>query len=330
MHARSPGPTPSSWYCVGFSEAFLPGVAYARQLAGEAIVVFRDADGAPATLDAYCPHLGAHLGVGGTVTQGAVRCPFHGFQFDREGQCVATAYDGKIPPNARLRAWPTVEVNGLVLVWFGAAGEAPSFAVPAVDTAGFTAWRHHTFSLNAHPQEIAENSVDTGHLVVVHGYRNLTDLAPLALDGPHLRARYGFERPRQSFGQSSIRSEIDIHQWGLGYALVEVHVVSVGLRTRQLVLATPTAEDTLELRVGMAVHHIDNPRALHWALTGFPATRWLTERVADRAIGEYVADVSQDLDIWQTKRWIERPALAQGDGPIGKYRRWAKQFYPQP
>ncbi len=210
--------------------------------------------------------------------------------------------------------------------WTGTVAEV----VPAVDTAGFTAWRRHTFTLKAHPQEIAENGVDTGHLVVVHGYRALTELAPLALDGPLLRARYGFERPRQSFGQASIRSAIDIHQWGLGYALVEVDVLSVGLRTRQLVLATPTGDDALELRIGMAVHAIDNPGALHWALTGFPAKRWLTDRVADRAMGEYIADVSQDVDIWETKRWIARPALAEGDGPIGKYRRWARQFYAAP
>jgi hypothetical protein len=38
-------------------------------------------------------------------------------------------------------------------------------------------------------------------------------------------------------------------------------------------------------------------------------------------------DAQQDFDIWQNKRFIQPPALAEGDGPIGKYRLWARQFY---
>ena len=35
----------------------------------------------------------------------------------------------------------------------------------------------------------------------------------------------------------------------------------------------------------------------------------------------------QDFPIWEHKHYRERPALAVGDGPIGLYRRWARQFY---
>ena len=40
-----------------------------------------------------------------------------------------------------------------------------------------------------------------------------------------------------------------------------------------------------------------------------------------------VVDAKQDFAIWQHKRYVHPPALAQGDGPIGKYRTWAAQFY---
>ena len=33
-------------------------------------------------LDAYCPHLGAHLAEGGRVQGESVRCPFHAWEFD--------------------------------------------------------------------------------------------------------------------------------------------------------------------------------------------------------------------------------------------------------
>ncbi len=38
-------------------------------------------------------------------------------------------------------------------------------------------------------------------------------------------------------------------------------------------------------------------------------------------------DISQDFVIWQHKRYVQLPILAEGDGPVGKYRQWAKQFY---
>jgi hypothetical protein len=60
--------------------------------------------------------------------------------------------------------------------------------------------------------------------------------------------------------------------------------------------------------------------------------RWLPAWVMDRALGPaaiatYVNDVRQDYEIWANKRYVERPPLAEGDGPVPKYRRWAAQFY---
>ena len=44
-------PIPNSWYAVAFSADLRPGAVVAR------------------TLDACCPHLGAHLGIGGRVVE---------------------------------------------------------------------------------------------------------------------------------------------------------------------------------------------------------------------------------------------------------------------
>ena len=38
----------------------------------------------------------------------------------------------------------------------------------------------------------------------------------------------------------------------------------------------------------------------------------------------------QDRAIWENKIWLPVPALAEGDGPIGRYRQWARQFYDRP
>lgn len=54
--------------------------------------VFRAEDGAVGVLDAYCPHLGANLAVGGTVSNGCLQCPFHKWEFDTSGQCTKIPY----------------------------------------------------------------------------------------------------------------------------------------------------------------------------------------------------------------------------------------------
>jgi hypothetical protein len=56
--------------------------------------------------------------------------------------------------------------------------------------------------------------------------------------------------------------------------------------------------------------------------------RGVGELLALAIMQGYKADVGQDIPIWADKRFLARPALGDGDGPIGAYRRWAQQFYP--
>jgi len=44
-------------------------------------------------MDAYCPHLGANLGVGGLVRGDCIECPFHLWKFRGiDGECVNIPY----------------------------------------------------------------------------------------------------------------------------------------------------------------------------------------------------------------------------------------------
>ena len=80
---------PIGWFAVALSEDLAPGQVLSRQYFGEDLVIFRDTAGVVTALDAYCAHLGAHLGRGGTVGDGCIRCPFHGWEYDRKGICVS-------------------------------------------------------------------------------------------------------------------------------------------------------------------------------------------------------------------------------------------------
>ncbi len=319
-------PIPSAWYCLGLSADLKAGGVWRRSLAGQALVVFRGESGAVSALSAWCPHLGSDLSVGGRVEGETIRCGFHGFCFNGAGECTSTPYGKKAPPAAKAKVTPVAERNGLVLAWYGAAGEPPSFEIEPLELDHWTAWREHVFELRGHPQEIAENSVDLGHFAAVHGYLDLQVLAPLRTEGALLAAHYGFVRPRAFAFSPAVGAEITIHQKGLGYAVVEVTLATLGLRTRQLVLSVPLGNDRVALRIAMSVDKRLIPKKIHPLLSWLPRG-WLAERIADQGIRSYREDVSQDLPFWEGKVHLTRPALADGDGPIGAYRKWAKQFY---
>jgi hypothetical protein len=122
------------------------------------------------------------------------------------------------------------------------------------------------------------------------------------------------------------REAIDVHVWGLGYSRVHVTDLSWGLDLRLLVLPTPLDADHIELRIGLSVRDFRRSPRLPAILQRLP--RVITDGVVGRALlGVYRGEVEQDFAIWKHKRYIDPPALASGDGPVGLYRLWVKQFY---
>ncbi|MEU7768745.1 Rieske 2Fe-2S domain-containing protein [Nocardia sp. NPDC049190] len=313
--APTPPPYPQGWYAVGFSRELRAGSVLTRQFMGREIVLFRTASGRPAAVQAHCPHLGAHLGRGGVVMGENLRCPFHGFQFDTTGSCAATPY-GSPPPAARLGVLELREVCGALLLFHDPLGAEATWEVTAPEQLDREWWPvgHATLRHRGHPQEVTENSADLGHLTVLHGFRNVEVLEPLRVDGQRLHTRYAIRR-RTPFLPGSLPLEFDVHVDGLGFSRVELTMPTLGWQLRQLVLPTPIDRDRLELRLALTVRR----RGRAWAGPDLLLQRF--------ALHAFVSEVRADIAIWDHKCYLGRPALAAGDGPIGRYRKWAQQFY---
>jgi phenylpropionate dioxygenase-like ring-hydroxylating dioxygenase large terminal subunit len=318
-------PAPWGWFAVGFSYELPVGNVVSRRLAGKELVVWRGADGSLGATSSTCPHLGAHLGQGRVVGQG-IRCPFHGFTFDRGGRCTATGAGSPPPAGLTVRTWPVSERNGVLLVWHHPTGSPPSFEVPELDQVPITPLSRTTttcLELDGHPVSTSENSVDISHLAEVHHYTDVSMVRPFSADGAHAAASYSMTRPVGIPGDSKVRAlrrvtthvRFDAQLHGLGVSVVHVSIPGVGANTRQLVLATPVAPGRIELRLATQVLHVGG------------RTRAVAERIgAILGARAFVHDVRQDVPIWSTQRYVLRPALAHGDGPIVPYRRWAQQF----
>lgn len=322
-------PNPDGWYCLGVAKDLRAGQVKSLTLMGEPLVVFRTTSGVASAMHAHCPHLGAHLGVGGCVEGEAIKCPFHHFSFSPAGDCVKTIYDRELPGKLRARVYPVKEIDGFLFAYYDRNGLAPRWEPPPADLAGCTPMLTRVFKLRGHPQETTENSVDLGHLMAVHGYENVEILSPLVTDGPYLHTHYRFERSAGPFGKPNekLKVEIKIYVHGFGYSLVDVHVQPLGIRTLQWVLSTPTEAGKIELRIALRLKGIDDPKKISRGLALMPR-KWVNAIFLWAGMRGYVHDVSQDFPMWENKIYVTPPMVAQGDGPIGRYRHWAKQFYP--
>ena len=320
-------PYPTGWYAVGLSDELAPGQLTNLTFMGQDLVLFRTAAGVATLIDAYCPHLGAHFGHGGTVEGERIRCPFHGFEFDGTGACQHVPYGTK-PPKGKAKIHTLREQHGLLLAFFSPDGSAPTWEVPDLDTTGWSPLSRMHWDFRGHPQETTENSVDMGHFPIIHGYTNVAPLRDIVIEGPYLSTRYKMTRERAILGRA-VESEFDVHVHGLGYSFVDITVPQFNWRSRLFVLATPTVGDQIRLRVAVsALPSAFFPAKIHPLLALVP--RALVFQAALRGTFEGICnDVSQDFKIWQNKRYLSPPMLAEGDGPVGKYRRWARQFYTE-
>src|SRR5918998_634075 len=180
MKNRYPFPVPFGWFCVGYPEDFPAGEAKPLYYWEQHLVGWRDADGTVHVQDAFCPHLGAHLGHGGTVEGCELRCPLHGWQFDADGTNTVIPYSERVNRKARLRTYPTLERNGVVLAWYHPDGALPMWDVPEVpELTGHPDWStviRTEYTIDASVQEMAENSVDSAHFRYVHNTAEVPEL----------------------------------------------------------------------------------------------------------------------------------------------------------
>ena len=307
--SRYPFPVPYGWFQVARSQEVERGAAQAIYAFGKHLVLWRDEEGTPHVHDAFCPHLGAHIGHGGTVHGCEIRCPFHGWKFDAEGGNTDIPYADRTNRKGRLRTYPTIERNGLVMTWYHPDDEPPSWEIPELaefaDDSATVITRE--FRIEAAWQELAENGVDSAHFRYVHHTADVPVLELYETDGPlaKMRSAQKFVTP-----QGVVEGRIDVDTYGPGFTFTRfsgfVDLYLMGCNT-------PIDAETCALRFTFAVGNL-----------GDEAT---TASVGKAFAAEISQQVEEDRMIWEHKAHIVRPALAASDGPFTKFRKWAAQFY---
>ncbi|XP_058473619.1 cholesterol 7-desaturase nvd [Solea solea] len=325
---------PNGWYRILDSSMLERGDVKDVTVLGQQVAVFRGLDGRVYALDAYCPHLGANLAVGGRVVGNCIECPFHGWQFGgNDGKCVKIPYAEKVPHFAKVHPWPSCEVNNQILVWFHCDGEDPQWTVPEQKeiTEGQWVYRGRTeHFINAHIQELPENIGDFAHLNFLHtpGFISGTDLrftgTRICTFLQHIwKAQWEPEsEPNKHCSRMFLQHTLTV--FGQHFSLLDVHVVArqVGpglvwlhfehsFLGRGLILQSVTPVEPLLQFVTHTIYYQANVPAL------IPKFILRVECV----------QFERDVMIWNNKKYVSKPLLTKEDSSIQRHRRWFSQFY---
>ncbi|MGI9344892.1 MAG: Rieske 2Fe-2S domain-containing protein, partial [Gammaproteobacteria bacterium] len=247
---RCPLPMPHGWFCIGTKADLEKKQVSALRYFDRDLVLFQTESGAFCLMDAYCPHLGAHLAEGGKVDGDCLRCPFHGWAWDTNGQCADVPYAKQIPLRAqqvRLQTFPITECHGLLYAWYHPNAIEPLWQLqpePELSEPGWnTDWSMKEWVIKAHIQEIAENASDPAHFHFVHDslqipdwkidYEDIWRTAKLELD---------YITPKQGEKRAYIHS----YSQGAGYNATRFTGIC---ETFQMGMATPIDQEHTHVRL---------------------------------------------------------------------------------
>ncbi|XP_029469917.1 cholesterol 7-desaturase-like isoform X3 [Rhinatrema bivittatum] len=303
---------------------------------GEQVALYRTWEGQVYVVDAYCPHLGANLAVGGRVIGNCIECPFHGWQFSGEdGKCTRIPYAEKVPEFAKIKTWPSCEINGMICIWYHCDGLEPTWSIPEQEEITSKEWVYRGRTehyVNAHIEEIPENAADIAHLSHLH--------APGIVSGVDLRytnsklwefVKHTWKvqwhpEPEPNKHCSQMLLEHALTLFGKHCALLDVHVVArqvgpglVFLTFKHaffgsgVIVHCVTPVEPLLQRVSHSIYYQANmitliPKFILWA---------------------ECMQFERDVMIWNNKKYISKPLLIKEDSAIQRHRRWYTQFYSE-
>ena len=197
-------------------------------LLGERLVLFRDNEGELGLIGRHCLHRGADLCFGRREDNG-LRCPFHGWHYDRNGQCVEQPGEpegSQMYKRIRTTSYPVVEKNGIVFAYMG-PDEPPGF--PSFDC--FRAPESHVFAFKGLWEcnwlQALEIGIDPAHASFLH--RFLEDEDPEDGYGRQFRDRAAdTDLPMTRLLREYPRPEIRVEETDFGLRLTALRHLDNG------------------------------------------------------------------------------------------------------
>ena len=159
------------WVAVGTTKE-LRDVPVALKVLGEELVLFRDTTGSIGLLGQYCPHRRASLEYGDIEANG-LRCPYHGWLFDRSGACLempAEPAKNQFHTKVKHQSYPVRELGGLLFAYLGPE-QADRPPLPQYKALADPAGQRSTEATRLYEYNwfnFIENGADPAHFSILH------------------------------------------------------------------------------------------------------------------------------------------------------------------
>jgi len=222
------------WYPIAFEQDFDTLPAKTVRLLSENWTLYKTPSGKYGIISEKCAHRNASLTYG-VVHEDGIRCGYHGWKYDFDGQCVeqpAEADNQNFRDRVTMKSGKAQVMGGLVWVYVGPAPapELPRFDVFVKD--GIRDVGYTTIPCNW--LQIMENSVDPHHVEWLHGYyfnflgETHVFEAPKAFQKKHIKTgfdeiEWGILKRRVLEGHSEANDD-----WAIGHPLVFPFYMRVG------------------------------------------------------------------------------------------------------
>lgn len=169
------------------------GTPVRLRILNEDLVAFRDTYGHVGIVQQACPHRRASL-YWGRNEEGGLRCVYHGWKFDANGDCVdmpSEPDDSNFKAKVRIDAYPTHEFGDVIWIYMGPAELKPQ--VPQLEWARIPSANRRVsrwIQENNYMQAL-EGEIDTAHASFLHSvFENGNAIFSESADWtPHLTIR---------------------------------------------------------------------------------------------------------------------------------------------
>jgi cholesterol 7-dehydrogenase len=344
-YANFPPPFPNGWYHVCNLADIKHGKVHSISALGMDIVAFRGKVSKAVTLmKAHCPHLGAHLGVGGSVVGDNIKCPFHGWEMDGSGAAVTIPYSKmkSVPEKCKTDVYPNAVKGEMVWMWFDAEGRPPMWELKCHDDVvakGMTLRVVKQNTFYQHIAEMCENSADPYHFQTLHGP------LPVPLLNKLVKCNHAITQKYPEEGAAEIHcchftEQMDDLNIGplLGLTLSFRNHLPFAARILDSILTKVTFEGPGNISFSISTplgemrmfmtnlplepykQHVENHWYAPWYLPTFVVYIFAT--LSAHAL-------EQDRGVWESKVYKGKMNLVTGDGPFVAFRRYWKGLYSE-
>ena len=160
----------NTWYVAAWASEIESGVLFKRTILQQNLLFLRSDDGRVAALDDRCAHRQVPLSMG-KVIEGCIECPYHGLQYNVDGQCVHNPHgNGRIPSRAVIKTYPVEERYGAVWIWMGDQQKANVELIPCFDfmSPEVAYLGEGKMTIEGDYQLETDNILDLSHIEFVH------------------------------------------------------------------------------------------------------------------------------------------------------------------